>query len=82
MFKNKIKLKKKNTILPLLPPCWGFSFALGHGVSFLGRTQHSPVDDCSVMSCNFGVLTGEDKHTCRVHDAKYWAHFYWYITVH
>ena len=20
-------------ILPLLPPCWGFSFALGHGVS-------------------------------------------------
>ena len=25
-----------NTISPLLPSCWGFSFALGHGVSFLG----------------------------------------------
>ena len=24
-----------NMILPLLPSCWGFSFALGHGVSFL-----------------------------------------------
>ena len=24
-----------NAILPLLPSCWGFSFALGHGVSFL-----------------------------------------------
>ena len=23
-----------NAILPLLPTCWGFSFALGHGVSF------------------------------------------------
>ena len=22
-----------NTILPLLPSCWGFSFALGHAVS-------------------------------------------------
>ena len=70
-----------NTILPLLPPCSGFSFALGHGVSFLGRTQHSPVNDCSAMSCNFGVLTREDEHTCRIHHAKYWAHFYWYIIV-
>ena len=24
-----------NTILPLLPSCWGFSFALGHEVSFI-----------------------------------------------
>ena len=24
-----------NVILPLLLSCWGFSFALGHGVSFL-----------------------------------------------
>ena len=24
-----------NTILPLLPSCWGLSFALGQGVSFL-----------------------------------------------
>ena len=41
--------------------CWGFSFALGHGVSFFRGIQHSPVDDCSVASGNFGVLTGEDE---------------------
>ena len=29
-----------DTISPLLPSCWGFSFALGHGVSFLGGIQH------------------------------------------
>ena len=50
-----------NVISPLLPPCWGLSFALGHGVSFFGYIQHSPVDDCSAASCNFGVLTGEDE---------------------
>ena len=46
-------------ILPLLPSCWGFSFALGRGVSFFGGIQHSPVDGCSTASCNFGVLAGE-----------------------
>ena len=51
-----------NVISPLLPSCWGFSFALGHGVSFFGGTQHSPVDGCSAVSCNFGVLAGEDEH--------------------
>ena len=50
-----------NVILPLLPSCWNFSFALGHEVSFFGGIQHSPVNDCSKMSCNFGVLTGEDE---------------------
>ena len=50
-----------NVILPLLPSCWNFSFALGHEVSFFGGIQHSTVDDCSKMSCNFGVLTGEDE---------------------
>ena len=50
-----------NVVSPLLLSCWGFSFALGHGVSFFGGIQHSPVDDCSVASCNFGVLTGEDE---------------------
>ena len=25
-----------NAILPLLSSCWGFSFALGHGISFFG----------------------------------------------
>ena len=45
---------------------WGFSFALGRGVlgrgvSFFEGIQHSPVNGCSVASCNFGVLAGEDK---------------------
>ena len=32
-----------NVILPLLPSCWGFSFALRRGISFFGGIQHSPV---------------------------------------
>ena len=48
-----------NMMSPLLPSCWGFSFALGCGVSFFGGLQHSPVDGCSAVSCSFGVLTGE-----------------------
>ena len=51
-----------NMILPLLLSCWGFSCALGCGVSFffLVGIQHSPVDGCSAVSCNFRVLAGED----------------------
>ena len=49
--------------LPLLPSCWGFSFALGHGVSFFGEIQHFPINGCSAASCNFGILPGEDE--CR-----------------
>ena len=30
-----------NAIVPLLPSCWGFSFALGHWVSFFDGIQHS-----------------------------------------
>ena len=52
-----------NAISPVLPSCWGFSFALGHGVSFFGGIEHSPVDSCSAVSCTFGVLTGEDECT-------------------
>ena len=52
-----------NVILPLLPSCWGFSFAFGCGVSYFGGIQHSPFDACSAMGFNFGVLTGEDEHT-------------------
>ena len=48
-----------NAILPFLPSYWGFSFALGCGVSFYG----GDVDGCSAASCNFGVLSGEDEHT-------------------
>ena len=52
-----------NVILPLLPPCWGFSFVLGCGVSFFGGIQHSSANDCSAASCSFGVLAGEEEHT-------------------
>ena len=51
-----------NVILPLLLSCWGFSFALENEVSFFGGIQHSLVNGYSAASCNFGVLTGEDKH--------------------
>ena len=51
-----------NMISLLLPSCWSFSFALGCGVYFFGGIQHSPVDGCSAVSCNSGVLTGEDEH--------------------
>ena len=52
-----------NAILLLLPSFLGFSFALGPEVSFFGGIQHSPVDGFSPVSCNFGVLTGEDART-------------------
>ena len=35
-----------NVISPLLPSCWGFSFALVCGVSFFGGIQHFPVNGC------------------------------------
>ena len=44
------------------PSFWDFSFALGRGVSFFGGIQHSPVNDHSAVSWNFGVLA-EDEHT-------------------
>ena len=50
-----------NMILLLLPSFWGFSFALGCGISFFG-IQHSPVSGCSAANCNFGFLTGENEH--------------------
>ena len=37
--------------------------ALAHGVSFFGGIQYSPVDSCSVASCNFGVLAEDDEFT-------------------
>ena len=46
-------------ISPLLPSWWGFSFVLGRGLSFLSGIQLSPVDGCSAVSFNFGVITGE-----------------------
>ena len=52
-----------NMILPLLLSFWGFSFDLGCGLSSSAGIQHSPVDGCSAVSCNFGVLAREDEHT-------------------
>ena len=40
----------------LCPWMWVFFF-------FFGGIQHSPVDGCSAVSCNFGVLSGEDECT-------------------
>ena len=51
-----------NVILPLLPSCWGFSFALGSEIYFFGGIQRS-AGGCSALSCNFGVLAGEDECT-------------------
>ena len=50
-----------NVISPLLLS-WGFSFALGCRLSFSGGMQH-PVDGCSAVSCNFGILAGEYSHS-------------------
>ena len=33
------------------------------GCIFFGGFRHSPIDDCSTASCDFGVFTGEDEHT-------------------
>ena len=54
-----------NAILPLLLSCWVFFFALGCGVcfSFLVGSNILLSDGCSAVSCNFGVLSGEDEHT-------------------
>ena len=40
-------------------PCSG----CGSPGACFGGIQHSPVDGCSAVSCNFGVLTGEDECT-------------------
>ena len=52
-----------NMIFPLILSCWVCSFALGHGISFFGGIQHSPVDGYSVASCNFRMLAREDACT-------------------
>ena len=49
-----------NVISPLLPSCWVFAFALGHGVSFFAGIRHYPVSGCLAVSCNFGVLTEDE----------------------
>ena len=41
--------------LLLCPWTWGI---------FFGGIKHSPANGCSALSCNFGVLPGEDEHMC------------------
>ena len=44
-------------IVPLLPSHCGFSFVFGCEVSFFVEFQCLPVDDCSAVSFDSGVLT-------------------------
>ena len=46
-------------IVPLLLFGYGF-FVFVCGVSYFGRFQHPPVDDCSIASFNFGFLAEGD----------------------
>ena len=39
---------------------------------FFGGIQHSPVDGCSVSSCNFKVLSEEDEHILLFCHRKLW----------
>ena len=64
-----------NVISPLLPSCWGFSFALGGGVSFFGGIQHSSVDGCSAASCNFGVHRRRWAHVLLLCHLSFHTHF-------
>ena len=50
-------------VSPLLTSYWGLSFAFECGVFFFFfcGIQQSPVDGCSAVSCEFGVLIGEDE---------------------
>ena len=59
----KIQALILNTSLPLPPSCLGFSFALGHQVSFFDGIHNSLANGCLAASRNFGVLTREDEHT-------------------
>ena len=53
-FDSKCSFYSPTILLELLLCFWMW-------ISFFGGIQHSPVDGYSAASCNFGVLTGEDK---------------------
>ena len=57
-FDSKCDFSPSTILLGLLlcPWTWGIFFFF-----FFGGIQHSPVNDCSAVSCNFGVLTEEDE---------------------
>ena len=46
----------------LLLSCCSFSFVFGCKISFFGRFQHPPVNDCSTASCDFDALAGGDEY--------------------
>ena len=46
--------------------------SFGHGLSFFGEIQHSLVDGCPAVSCNFGVLAGENERTS-FYSASWWC---------
>ena len=58
----------------------GLLFCLGCGLSFFGGIQHSPVDDCTGASSDFGVLTGVGEH--KSYSAIIHNDFLNYFTLH
>ena len=56
-FDSKCAFTPLTVLLGLLLCSWMW------GIFFFGGIQHSSLDGCSVVSCNFGVLAGEDEYT-------------------
>ena len=52
-----------NVILPSYCFAGDSPLLLDVGYLFFGGIQHFPVEGCSAVSCNFGVLAGEDEGT-------------------
>ena len=55
-FDSKYDFAPPTVLLGLLLCRWMW------GISFFGGIQHSPVNGYSAVTCNFGVLIGEDEH--------------------
>ena len=54
-----------NATLPLLPCCWGFSFALGRGVSpQICSNAYRPTGDSLTLDEGYLLLAGPAKHSC------------------
>ena len=54
-FDSKGDFSTPTVLLGLLLCAWMWA------IFFFGGIQHSPTDVCSEVSCNFGVLSGEDE---------------------
>ena len=55
-FDSKRDFAPSTILLGLLLCPWAW------GIFFFGGIHHSPDDGCLAVSCNFGVLAGEDEH--------------------